>query len=122
VSYQQVRLEPSGVVRWHDDGRLKIAPPRGRTRKCTLADVAAVHLDGEQGKRVTVTRLALVGVFALAAPKRTGGSYLTVIMADGTPYTLKVHPSSIGSARALLACIEAQQLTTGRAAEQEVVG
>jgi hypothetical protein len=112
MSYQQIRLEPSGVVRWHADGSLKIAPPRGRTRKCTLADVASAHLDGEQGKRLTVTRLALAGPFALAMPKRTGGSYLTLILADGTPYTAKVHPSSIGSARALLARIEAQQLTT----------
>jgi hypothetical protein len=119
VSYQQVRFGP-GIVRLRDDGTMKFTA--GRNRRCTLDDVAAAHLDGETGKRVTVTRLALVGVFALAAPKRTGGEYLTVILADGTAYTGKVHPSDGGRARALLAAIEAHQITTGRAAEQEVVG
>lgn len=56
------------------------------------ARTATVHTSDHTGKRVTVTRVVALGIFALAAKKKTGE--LTVIIAgkDGDTRTLKVRP------------------------------
>lgn len=53
---------------------------------------ATIHTIDNTGKRITVTRLATIGIFALAAKKKSGSVSIIVAGADGETATAKVKP------------------------------
>ena len=82
---------PSGTYLTLDkDGNLVVL--EGWKNWRTPAAGATVHTVDHTGQRVTLTRVAALGIFALAAKKKTGE--LTVIIAgqDGDTRTVKVKP------------------------------
>ena len=79
-------------------------PGSFRTRKRPVAEVTAATLEtgADVGKRITATRLATLGVFALAAKKTTGKLYLTVSGEDdgeGWDELVEVSPKQERKAR-----------------------
>lgn len=65
----------------------------------TPAAGASVQALDNTGKRVTLTRAALLGVFALAAKKRTGDLTLILAGVDGSTHTVKVKPKKAQEAQ-----------------------
>ncbi len=66
------------------DGTLRVNQWRAPARGATVQTI-----DGT-GKRVTVTRLFVTGVFAFALKKKTGALSVVVCAADGDSTTVKV--------------------------------
>ena len=68
----------------------------------TTHPLAGVTASVEQGsdleKRYTATRIALLGPFALAAPKKRGGEKWLLISGPEFTWTFRVEPKQIGAA------------------------
>ncbi|GAA2245090.1 MULTISPECIES: hypothetical protein [Kitasatospora] len=62
-----------------------------KTWRTPVAGASVQTLDNT-GKRITITRLALIGPFALAARKKTGELTVVLVGADGDTATVKVKP------------------------------
>lgn len=69
--------------------------------KKTWDEISSISLeDGEElDKRVTLTRIALLGVFAFAAKKKTGGTKYITIEGDGFFWAMEVHRKHVKDAQ-----------------------
>ena len=69
------------------------------------ADLASIELDGPDNlnSRITATRLLTLGVFALAAKKKTGESYAYITLGDGSPIVLEFPKTSFLQLKSIFA-------------------
>ena len=66
--------------------------------------------DGEElSSRVTMTRLVTLGVFALAAKKKTGGEKFLTIESPDIFWTIEVPRKNVGAAQRFIGDIEQQR-------------
>lgn len=81
---------------------------RLRTTRVPYASITRVSLeDGEAlSTRVTATRVLVLGVFALAAKKRVGGTKFLTIESDEVFVTVEVPRKKVNEARKVAAMIE----------------
>lgn len=79
-----------------------------RTTRVPYASITRVGLeDGEAlSSRVTATRLLLIGVFAFAAKKKTGGTKFLTLESDEVFVTVEVPRKKVNEARKFMAQIE----------------
>ena len=99
------------------DGALYLYPDRlekkggGSVETLPLSQLEGVRLeDGEElSSRVTMTRLVTLGVFALAAKKKTGGEKFLTIESPDIFWTIEVHRKNIGAAQRFIGDIEQQR-------------
>lgn len=82
---------PSGTLLTLDkDGNVVVLAGWKNWR--TPAAGATVHTIDHTGQRVTLTRVAALGLFALAAKKKTGELTVIITGSDGDSRTVKVQP------------------------------
>lgn len=85
-----------------DDGTTLVLTDTTISSKGETHSLAGVHAHIEDGSavgsRVTATRLLLLGVFALAAKKRTGGEKYLIVEGDDFAYAAMVKQEHIGRA------------------------
>lgn len=99
------------------DGTLRLYPDRlekkggGSVETLPLGQLEGVHLeDGEElSSRVTMTRLVTLGVFALAAKKKTGGEKFLTIESPDVFWTIEIPRKSIGAVQRFIGAIEQQR-------------
>lgn len=99
------------------DGALRLYPDRlekkggGSVETLPLGQLEGVRLeDGEElSSRVTMTRLVTLGVFALAAKKKTGGEKFLTIESPDIFWTIEVPRKNIGAAQRFIGDIEKQR-------------
>ncbi len=84
---EQVAAAKLVVARFEGVTLSKTQITYGTTTGPIKGAVAKVETSADAGNRVTATRLVTLGVFALAAKKKTGSLYLTV---DGDGYSIVV--------------------------------
>ena len=91
------------------DGALHLYPDR--LEALPLSQLEGVRLeDGEElSSRVTMTRLVTLGVFALAAKKKTGGEKFLTIESPDIFWTIEVPRKNIGAAQRFIGDIEQQR-------------
>lgn len=91
---EEMRLYPSGIS--FDSPDESVCP--GRVRWEVVGSVSLE--DGQElEKRVTLTRVALLGVFALAAKKKTGGTKYLAVSGDGFFWAMEVGRKDVGRAQ-----------------------
>ena len=78
----------------------------GRDRGPVKGATARVEQSANAGSRITATRLVAIGVFALAAKKKTGCLYLTV-EGDGYAFSVEIPLKKESEARKFAAKINA---------------
>jgi hypothetical protein len=77
-----------------NEGPLGVNSPAMRESRAAHAGwTQSVTTGSDAGKRITATRLVTVGVFALAAKKRTGHIYLDTYNAAGVLVASDEHPA-----------------------------
>ena len=83
----------------------------GAVESLPLSQLEGVRLeDGEElSSRVTMTRLVTLGVFALAAKKKTGGEKFLTIESPDIFWTIEVPRKNIGAAQRFIGDIEQQR-------------
>ena len=99
------------------DGALHLYPDRlekkggGAVETLPLSQLEGVRLeDGEElSSRVTMTRLVTLGVFALAAKKKTGGEKFLTIESPDIFWTIEIPRKSTGAAQLFIGDIEQQR-------------
>jgi hypothetical protein len=94
----------------HNAGLLGIRVKDGEFRLMGQAPVpvagAVVTVDrGEAARRITATRVALTGIFALALKKDATRLWVTIEGADGSVMVREVPAKKEGKARALAAAV-----------------
>jgi hypothetical protein len=92
--FEGVTLTKTTITHGRDHG-----PAKGAT--------ATVDASANAGSRITATRLVTIGVFALAAKKKTGCLYLSV-NGDGYAFTVEVPIRKEAEARKFAAKINAR--------------
>jgi len=92
----------SGVRLVIDDDGIAVEAEKGRVGLLRWADVAGLAVEGptEARKRVTVTRILALGVFALAVPKAESVSYLIVSLSGGREAAFEIRGVGPHQARA----------------------
>lgn len=70
-----------------------------------VAGATVIYEDGEASKRLTATRVALIGPFALLAKKDNSRMFLTIIGADGSGIVMEVPKAKEVRARQLQALL-----------------
>ena len=71
---------------------------QGKTKGPVKGAIARVETSGDIGSRVTATRLLAIGIFALAAKKKSGHVYLTV-EGDGFDIMVEIKAKKESDAR-----------------------
>lgn len=64
---------------------MKLGPKGDIQNYLQRGAVAEVETGANVGRRFTVTRLALLGPFALGVPKKTGSLFITLTLPNGSP-------------------------------------
>jgi hypothetical protein len=100
ASFEGIILR-GGVVKYQNQG----GPVKGA--------VARVEAGGDIGKRITATRLVALGVFALAAKKKSGHVFLTV-ESDGFEFAVEVPVKKEAEARKFAAKINTASKAAAR--------
>lgn len=85
-----------------DDGTALILTDSTISSKGETHSLTGVHAHIEDGSavgnRITATRVLLLGIFALAAKKRTGGEKYLIVEGDDFSYAAMVKQKHIGQA------------------------
>lgn len=108
---------PINIFFSEKDGTLRLYPDRlekkegGSVETLPLSQLEGVRLeDGEEiSSRVTMTRLVALGVFALAAKKKTGGEKFLTIESPDVFWTIEVSRKMAGAAQRFIGDIEQQR-------------